>query len=278
MRVKTMAGPAAVAMTALLVMGPTASAPAAPRVKRLMPDLAPLPPEEVSGPVTTFMVPLGADAPIVIDGCFVDEKVRKGAARCLRFDGIVANQGRGPFELAFEVDASQQRATATQRIFRTDGSSMDRFATETEYHPTHLHFHVKDFYVASLWSSDETGVRNGAEPVAIGDKSGFCPEDSAPLVEKDEGNPHFSCFTEEERGPGPWQIVGISAGWKDVYGYSLPDQFVEISGVEDGFYLLELRIDPDDVFAESNETNNVTCALIELRGTEASLVTPHPVC
>src|SRR5688500_11198714 len=97
MRVKAIAGSAAAAMTALLVLGPTASAPAAPRVKRLMPDLAPLPPEEVSGPVTTFMMPLGADAPVVIDGCFVDEKVRKGAARCLRFDGIVANRGRGPF-------------------------------------------------------------------------------------------------------------------------------------------------------------------------------------
>jgi hypothetical protein len=243
-----------------------------------MPDLAPLPPEEISGPATTFMMPFGADAPVVIDGCFIDEKVRKGAARCLRFDGIVANQGRGPFELAFEVDASQRRATATQRIFNADGTSMDRFATETEYHPTHLHFHVKDFYLASLWSSDETGARIGAEPVAIGDKSGFCPEDSAPLQEGDEGNQLYSCFTDDERGVGPWQIVGISAGWKDIYRYELPDQYVEITGVEDGFYLLELRIDPNDVFAESNEKNNVTCALIELSGPNATLITPDPGC
>ena len=278
MRVRAIAGSAAAVMTALLVLGPTASAPAAPRVKKLMPDLAPLPPVEVSGPVTTFMMPLGTDAPVVIDGCFVDEKVRKGAARCLRFDGIVANQGRGPFELVFEVDPSQRRATATQRIFYADGTSMDRFATETEYHPTHLHFHVKDFYLASLWSSDETGARLGTEPVAVGDKSGFCPEDSAPLQEDQEDYGHYSCFTEDERGVGPWQIVGISAGWKDIYGYSLPDQYVEITGVEDGFYLLELRIDPNNVFLESNEKNNVTCALIELRGPNATLVTPDPVC
>jgi hypothetical protein len=278
MRVKAIGGSVAAVMTALLVLGPTTSAPAAPRVKRLMPDLAPLPPDEVSGPVTAFMMPLGADAPVVIDGCVVDEKVRKGAARCLRFDGIVANRGRGPFELAFEVDASQRRATATQRIFYADGTSLDRFATETEYHPTHLHFHVKDFYVASLWNSDETGARIGVEPVAVGDKSGFCPEDSAPLKDESEGNGHYSCFTDEERGVGPWQIVGISAGWKDIYRYELPDQYVEITGVEDGFYLLELRIDPNDVFTESNEKNNVTCALIELRGPNAALVTPDPVC
>lgn len=278
MRVKGIAGLAAIAMTAALVLVPTASAPAGPRVKRLMPDLVPLPPEDVSGPATTFMMPLGADAPVVIDGCFVDEKVRKGAARCLRFDGIVANPGRGPLELAFEVDASQRRAIATQRILYADGTSVDRFATETEYHPTHLHFHVKDFYVASLWNSDETGTRIGAEPVATGDKSGFCPEDSAPLQDGHEGLRHYSCFTEEERGAGPWQIVGISAGWKDIYGYTLPDQFVEISGVEDGFYLLELRIDPNNVFTESNERNNVACALIELRDPKATLITPHPVC
>ena len=278
MRVRAIAAWALGTVIAVLVLGPTAAAPAAPRIKRLMPDLAPLPPEEVRGPTTEFMMPLGADAPMVIDGCFVDEKVRKGAARCLRFDGIVANLGRGPFELAFEVDASQQRATATQRIFYMDGTSMDRFSTETEYHPTHLHFHVKDFYVASLWSSDESGARIGEAPIATGDKSGFCPEDSAPLQEGSEATRHYSCFTDDERGAGPWQVVGISAGWKDIYRYELPDQYVEITGVEDGFYLLELRIDPNNVFSESNEKNNVTCALIELRGPNATLVTPDPVC
>lgn len=268
----------AAATSFLLLLAISAPAPAGPRVKRLLPDLAPLVPEEVSGPVTTFMMPLGADAPVVVDGCFMDERVRKGAARCLRFDGIVANMGKGPLELAFEVDPDRRQAVATQRIFLADGRVQDRFATLTEYHPTHLHFHVKDFYVATLWASDETGTRLGTEPVATGDKSGFCPEDSEPLVEDSESFGHYSCFTEDERGYGAAQVVGISSGWKDIYRYELPDQYVEITDVEDGYYLLELRIDPNDVFSESNEKNNVTCALIHLRGEQAELVTDQPAC
>lgn len=271
-----------VGMASVVALGCVTAAPGSPRpgakVKVLAPDLVPLPPEQISGPTTEVVVPLGVDAPLIVDGCFLDERIRKGAQRCLRFDGIVANQGAGPLELAYTLDSTRRMVVAQQRIFKSDGTYRDRFATRTEYHPTHLHFHVQDFYVASLWRSSAQGGRTGL-PVAQGDKSGFCPEDSAPIDARDkDASRYYSCFTEGERQVGPNQVVGISAGWKDIYGWQLPDQFVEITGVPDGFYVLEIEIDPNNVFVESNEMNNKICVVLELKGSEATLLAPQPPC
>jgi hypothetical protein len=242
------------------------------------PDLRPLAPIEVIGPTTGFMMTLGVDAPMVVDGCFANERIRKGAERCLRFDGIVANSGKGALELAYEIDTSEGLAAAYQRVFNSDGSFEDRFATTSEYHPTHLHFHVSDFYVARLWSSNERGRKRGAAPVATGDKNGFCPEDSEPIIEAEDQRRHYSCFSEDERGLSASQVVGISAGWVDIYSADLPDQFVEISGVPDGHYALEIEIDPNDVFEEADEDNNTVCVVLKLEGTTASLLDPMPAC
>lgn len=247
------------------------SAGAKPRVKRLLPDLRPLAPVDILGPVTGFETTLGADAPMMVDGCFLDERVRKSAQRCLRFDGIAANSGAGPLEVAYGPDASRTNISAWQRIFNSDDTYKDRFATVSEFHPTHAHFHIQDFYVARLWSWTSTGGKLGAEPVANGDKNGFCPEDSAP-IEGEGGQGNYSCFTEGERAdPETNQIVGISAGWKDIYSYNLPDQFVEITGVADGYYALEIELDPNNVFVESNEKNNIVCVVLRLEGTTAGL-------
>ena len=255
------------------VLLPLATPAATEPTHRVLPDLVPVAPRQVIGPSTEFLMTLGVDAPFIVDGCFADEKVRKGAARCLRFDGIVANNGSGPLEVSYRVDGSETLASAYQRIFDGLGGHSDRFATRSEFHPTHAHFHIADFYLARLWSASTRGRVRGEEPVARGDKSGFCPEDSE-AVDKDapaERQTRYACFGEDDRFEPGGQVVGISAGWMDIYSANLPDQFVEISGVPDGYYVLQMVIDPNDVFEESDETNNQSCSLIRLEGTSASL-------
>jgi hypothetical protein len=239
-----------------------------------LPDLAPVAPHQVIGPSTEFLMTLGVDAPLIVDGCFADERVRKGAERCLRFDGIVANVGEGAFEVTYRVDASETLASAFQRIYDSMGGHDDRFSTGSEFHPTHAHFHIQDFYVARLWRASEDGRIRGRSPVSKGDKNGFCPEDSEPVDEKRpaERPTRYACFEETDRFEPGGQVVGISAGWMDIYSANLPDQFVEISGVPDGYYVLEIEIDPHDVFEESNENNNIVCSLIRLSSTVAELV------
>ena len=245
---------------------------AEPRVRALRPNLTPLVPQ-------TFISPAdGADptytfgGSFVIGGCTLDEVARKQAQRCLRFDSALANVGRGPLEVAYlaDTDPAHPGPAAYQRIYRRDGSYQSRFAIETEYHPTHLHFHIKDMYVAKMWKVNKRGRAVGDEPVARSDKNGFCPEDSTPVV-SEAPNRHYSCFGGDGTGSdGALQVVGISAGWADIYPLSLPDQYIEISALEDGRYLFELEVDPNNVFVESSETDNRVCVLLDLQGSSGT--------
>lgn len=266
-----------VALVGALSLGSLGAAGAA-RPARVLPDLTPLAPETVYGPATAIMMATApaVDAPVVVDGCYLDERVRKGAARCLRFDGIVGNAGEGAFELAYTF-RRDRGVVAVQRVFNEDGSYADRFAIESEFHPNHAHFHVRDFYLARLWAADAAGRRTGRDPAARGDKNGFCPQDSAPIDDEPSGQRHYACLVDGPDGARV-QVVGISAGWKDVYPADLPDQFVEITGVPDGRYVLELELDPNDVFVEADETNNVVCTLLDLRGVQVDVLSPEVPC
>ena len=244
----------------------------AKQARTLLPNLQPVAASEIIGPETSITPTFGLDAPVIVEGCFTDERVRKGASRCLRYDGKVANVGHGPLELHYVADAHTGLASAHQRLFKSDGTYRDRFATESEFHPTHAHFHVRDFYIARLWAASKKGRKTGDQPVAVGDKNGFCPEDSAYFGGPGHSSPdRYSCFSDQEpgAGAGSLQVVGISAGWMDIYTATLPDQFVEITGVPDGAYVLEIELDPNNVFKESVETDNKACTLLRLEGTGA---------
>ena len=207
---------------------------------------------------------------VIVDGCTADETARKLARRCLRFDTVLTNRGRGPFEIAYRLDPEHDVLAAHQHIYRTDGSKVSRYAAATEYHPTHLHFHIKDIYLARLWKARPSGEARGRKPVAQSDKNGFCPEDSH-AVSPTARERRYQCLSTNARpASGTAQVVGISSGWADVYPYTLPDQFIEITSVKDGLYLFELEIDPHDYFAESSEADNAKCILIRLENSSVS--------
>ncbi len=260
-------------LTALFLIGgvTVAGAPgAASRPARLLPNLRPIVPLTFYSPETNVDVNYAFGGGVIVDGCTADETARKLARRCLRFDTVLVNRGRGPFEIAYRLDAEHNVLAAHQRIYRTDGTRTNRYAADTEYHPTHLHFHIKDIYVARLWRARPNGDVRGSRPTAQSDKNGFCPEDSR-AVSTMPGERRYQCFsTNAEPASGVAQVVGISSGWADVYPYTLPDQFIEITSVKDGLYLFELEIDPHNYFVESAEADNAKCVLIRLDGNNAS--------
>jgi len=239
---------------------------------QLLPNLAPLPPEELLLPGTAFFFGGPTDVPFTIDGCLIDEKIQKGAQRCLRFDTSVANSGDGPFEVIYRAETSGE-TTAYQRIYSANGSSQSSKVTASEFHPTHLHFHIKDFYIARLWAAKPNGRPMGLEPVATSSKNGFCPEDTRTLSGEEEPE-HYNCVAYPLRtdsdGATPGTVVGISSGWMDTYPANLPDQFIDIKGIVDGAYVLQITIDPNDVFEESNEIDNTICTLIEIASEEVT--------
>jgi hypothetical protein len=68
-----------------------------------------------------------------------------------------------------------------------------------------------------------------------------------------------------------------------MYDWYLPDQYIEVSGVPDGYYILETLADPDNTLREADETNNCGAVLIRLSNMStaspgAELVRPQPAC
>jgi hypothetical protein len=73
-----------------------------------------------------------------------------------------------------------------------------------------------------------------------------------------------------------------SPGWADVYDWYLLDQYIEVSGVPDGTYILETIADPDNTILEANESNKCGSAYVRLSNVASSptaeLLGPGPSC
>lgn len=212
--------------------------------------------------------------------CGRGEYLEDGARRCLRFDQIIGNVGDGPMELRYEIEGLATSQRLNQRIYRSDGTFYDRQADTYEFHATHAHFHYKNFAQSHLYASNEAGTKG--ELVRSGTKNGFCLID----VENtwfgrkgDASKRYTSCLPKDEEKESPseevplgTQVNGISVGWADVYNWNLPDQYIEISGVADGYYLLETVADsPTNTLIESSEADNAGTVLIWICGESANL-------
>jgi hypothetical protein len=78
-------------------------------------------------------------------------------------------------------------------------------------------------------------------------------------------------------------VQGITNGWADVYNWYLPDQYMEVTGLPDGDYILETIADPDNLLRETNESNNCGGIRIRLTGIRSStpraeILGPAPRC
>jgi subtilisin-like proprotein convertase family protein len=162
----------------------------------------------------------------------------------LRFTTAFANMGVGHLELR-GGDIVGDKQEVWQRVFNDDGTWTDYLAGTFTYHPSHGHIHFDGYAIYNL--REDVGGNIG-DIVATGGKISFCLIDVA-RYDPDAGPSQYnSCG----------QLQGVSAGWSDVYGRYLTDQWINIAGVPDGYYWLEVTVDPDNQLLESDETNNVT--------------------
>ena len=178
----------------------------------------------------------------------------------LRLTTAMANIGEGPMELRGGGDAVEGSGgqEVLQRVFTSDGKSHTRVAGVFTYHPSHNHTHFDNFAVYRLrYMTKDKGL---GKSVKAGNKVSFCLTDSEPydlsIPNAPDNGGYFSCGTRRQ---------GISVGWADVYDETLPDQWIDVTGVEPGKYWLEVVVDPKDRILESNERNNVARIPITLR-------------
>jgi len=244
-------------------------------VTRLLPDLTFRGTERITFDTPSF--PIFEPDPPAGSSCFISEMVEDGAQTCLRFDQIIANIGRGPIEIAYDVpsgatpDESIEFQVA-QRVYNSDTTFDERPGGTVSYHAVHGHYHYSSFANATLWRSNRSGKKLGDAPVAASHKVSFCMADIRidKWAEKGDGPRKYfapDClFPYASDGVTDHFSQGINHGWADVYDWYIPDQYIEVTGVRDGYYRLEFCADPFNELEEADETNNCIVNHIRLTG------------
>jgi hypothetical protein len=114
------------------------------------------------------------------------------------------------------------------------------YAAYFVFHPCHGHYHIKDFSIYELLTP-VGGL------VVAGTKQGFCFEDS--FKYEDGGkSAGYDCHYQ-----------GITAGWGDWYYKQLVGQWIDITGVPEGEYIVRVTLNQAPIFNEGeNRYPNVT--------------------
>lgn len=173
----------------------------------------------------------------------------------LRFSATIANVGVGPFELNANRPSTDSPFAVNQRVYQSDGSSDVPAAVDLVFGGDgHGHWHIKDLEVYELRRLD-----NGVK-VGTGMKSGFCFFDTTEHRLSLPGAPQSRVY--DSTGCGNLDsldvLMGLSVGWGDRYGWTLPDQYIDITALTNGKYRLLATADPLGKFTESNYGNNTT--------------------
>lgn len=205
--------------------------------------------------------------------CAVQEGLvgASGVRRLLRLSTGVVNGGRGAFHLGNLYTLGQ----TTPQLAEPD--------------LCHRHMHLKNFSAYRLWtpeqyqqwqrvqrgdkrSSDELLAAHPELSPLTGHKQGWCPTDLQLYVRaKGEwvfasiDDPRWSTQVYAAPACDPtqafdWDISGISPSWGDIYSASIVGQWVDISGVPSGTYILEVEVNPSLFIEEASYRNNVAAA------------------
>ena len=160
------------------------------------------------------------------DACAFIEGVIGGAGyrRLLRFDTVIMNAGDGDLVIGDRSDPNNP------------------YAAFFEFSPCHGHYHLHGFSEYSLLRLDGTSA-------ARGHKQGFCLTDSFKYGENKSSG--FDC-----------EFQGITSGWGDWYYKQLVGQWIDITGVPEGDYIVRVSINTGQfspIFDEGqNRYKNVT--------------------
>jgi hypothetical protein len=145
------------------------------------------------------------------------------------------------------VEGLVQSGTRRLLIFTTEtrnAGDLDWFAgnpagnPDFVWAPCHAHYHFNDYMQYRLLNA-------AGNLVAPGYKVGFCLTDSLRWSLSANSSPKYHCG-----------LQGIQQGWADVYTYLTPGQWVDITGVSDGYYTLEMTVNLSRRVQESDYSNN----------------------
>lgn len=169
------------------------------------------------------------------DECYVEEGCVGGLGerRVLRFSTMVANIGNEDFVLGSAGNG--------------EGWS---------WHGCHNHYHYEDYAYYQILKLP------CLENLNIGHKNGWCVMDLA-----EYGGDGIPCV-----GQYNCSNQGITSGCADIYHSGLDCQWLDITGMEDGEYILRVITNPDANLFEINYQNNAATAAMRIEQNQIELI------
>lgn len=150
-----------------------------------------------------------------------------GYRRLLRFDTVLINSGDGDLKVGNPTDPANPYA------------SWFIFAS------CHQHYHIRDF-------SNYVLLRQDGSVAAPGHKQAFCLEDLLKYETVKSNN--YTCTNQ-----------GITSGWADWYFKQLSGQWIDITGIPEGDYIVRVTINAAGTFPEGqNRYSNTIQAPIHV--------------
>jgi lysyl oxidase len=184
----------------------------------------------------------------------------------LGFASAVRNVGSGPLIIAGRrISRVEETMTASQIIHRSAGPAEvvhDVGRLRYTRSPDHEHWHLLRFDRYQLRRPDgRVVVRDRKTGFCLGDRYGF----TDPALPAKPPDPVYRTRCGLER-PGLNGVrEGISVGYGDDYAANLEGQYLRLSGLRRGRYLLVHRANADGRLLESSYDNNASSLLLRLR-------------
>lgn len=197
--------------------------------------------------------------------------------RLLRFTTVAANIGPGPFQLyGYDADGAKIGDTLSvrQQIKLADGTWMSRNTgtTMTYSGDGHNHWHLNGYQRFWIQKLDGTVLKYLK-------KIGFCAFDSYYYGSKKAAF-YTAARSVCQVNANKTVLMGTSRMWGDVYRSTIAHQWIDITGIPNGDYLVNFIADPPlstgGSFLESNEKNNRAWAKIRIGSSSVTVLSKSP--
>lgn len=191
----------------------------------------------------------------------------------LRATSSVNNRGSGPMEL--RARRTGPRSTVVYQVIRDRRGRPHMFLSHAKlvfkYIPGERYgygdlgaasyWKLRHAAAFQLWSVNARG--RAVRLVRRGPKVDYCLRDLV-HTRPSQNSPATAVYPACSQDPNMrHDVLGTSVGWSDVYPYSYPEQWIDVTGLRGRFAYVQIA-DPDKLLLESSNRDNVSETYISL--------------
>jgi hypothetical protein len=189
-----------------------------------------------------------------------------GPQEMLTFAATIWVAGKSPLAVKGTRRPGTELMDAVQHFYDPDGHQTGTAPAGTfewDPRPGHVHWHFTDFAAYRLLDADGTEV-------APSHKQAFCLSNSHDIDTTIAQAPWQPALFEQDPACGQADAQTLSqwmdVGWGDTYVQDLPGQAIDVTGVPNGTYQLEIVANPSGRLHESDMSNNSVRREVTLEG------------